>query len=53
VNSACCDVNLQRLWSAEAVESFDFDAFNTGDYYGAVSCSNLSFRWISAQFAGS
>ena len=24
------------LWSAEAVESFDFDAFNTGDYYGAV-----------------
>jgi len=29
-------VNLLRLWSAEAVESFDFDAFNTGDYYGAV-----------------
>ena len=28
--------NLLRLWSAEAVESFDFDAFNTGDYYGAV-----------------
>ena len=29
-------VNLLRLWSAEAVESFDFEAFNTGDYYGAV-----------------
>jgi starch phosphorylase len=29
-------VNLLRLWKSEAVESFDFDAFNTGDYYGAV-----------------
>lgn len=28
--------NLLRLWKAEAVESFDFQAFNTGDYYGAV-----------------
>ena len=28
--------NLLRLWKAEATESFDFDAFNTGDYYGAV-----------------
>ncbi len=28
--------NLLRLWKAEAVESFDFDAFNTGDYFGAV-----------------
>jgi len=28
--------NLLRLWSAEAVESFDFEAFHTGDYYGAV-----------------
>lgn len=28
--------NLLRLWKAEAVESFDFDAFNLGDYYGAV-----------------
>jgi starch phosphorylase len=28
--------NLLRLWKAEAVESFDFEAFNTGDYYGAV-----------------
>ena len=25
-----------RLWSAEAAESFDFAAFNVGDYYGAV-----------------
>ncbi len=29
-------VNLLRLWKAEAAESFDFDAFNVGDYYGAV-----------------
>jgi starch phosphorylase len=28
--------NRMRLWRAEAVESFDFAAFNTGDYYGAV-----------------
>jgi starch phosphorylase len=28
--------NTLRLWSAEAVESFDFDAFNKGDYYQAV-----------------
>jgi starch phosphorylase len=28
--------NLLRLWKAEAIESFDFDAFNVGDYYGAV-----------------
>jgi starch phosphorylase len=30
------NVNLLRLWSAEAVESFDFSAFNQGDYSGAV-----------------
>ncbi len=29
-------VNLLRLWKAEATESFDFAAFNTGDYLGAV-----------------
>ncbi len=29
--------NTLRLWSAEAVESFDFQAFNTGDYYEAVN----------------
>ena len=28
--------NTLRLWSAEAVESFDFQAFNAGDYYQAV-----------------
>jgi starch phosphorylase len=28
--------NTLRLWSAEACESFDFQAFNTGDYYEAV-----------------
>jgi starch phosphorylase len=30
-------VNLLRLWKSEAVESFDFTAFNKGDYYGAVN----------------
>ena len=29
-------VNLLRLWQAQATESFDFQAFNVGDYYGAV-----------------
>ena len=28
--------NNLRLWKAEAVESFDFTAFNHGDYYRAV-----------------
>jgi glycogen phosphorylase len=28
--------NNARLWKAEAVESFDFAAFNHGDYYRAV-----------------
>jgi len=28
--------NLLRLWKAEATESFDFRAFNVGDYFGAV-----------------
>lgn len=28
--------NRLRLWKAEAVESFDFAAFNHGDYYRAV-----------------
>jgi glycogen phosphorylase len=28
--------NTLRLWSAEATESFDFAAFNMGDYFGAV-----------------
>jgi starch phosphorylase len=29
--------NVLRLWKAEAPESFDFKAFNVGDYYGAVN----------------
>lgn len=29
-------VDLLRLWKSEAVESFDFQIFNEGDYYGAV-----------------
>jgi glycogen phosphorylase len=28
--------NTLRLWTAQAPESFDFDAFNSGDYLGAV-----------------
>ncbi|MER3433901.1 MAG: glycogen phosphorylase [Leptolyngbya sp. ERB_1_1] len=28
--------NTLRLWSAQAVDSFDFAAFNSGNYYGAV-----------------
>ena len=28
--------NTLRLWKAEARESFDFQEFNLGDYYGAV-----------------
>jgi starch phosphorylase len=34
--------NLLRLWRAEATESFDFDAFNVGDYYGAVDQKVMS-----------
>ncbi len=29
-------IDLLRLWKSEAVESFDFEAFNVGDYYKAV-----------------
>jgi starch phosphorylase len=40
------NVNLLRLWKAEPREAFDFGAFNTGDYYGAVeqmvAAQNLS-----------
>jgi len=28
--------NILRLWKAEAAESFDFEAFNVGDYFRAV-----------------
>jgi glycogen phosphorylase len=34
--------NTLRLWSAEAVESFDFQAFNVGDYYQAVDAKLVS-----------
>ncbi len=34
--------NLMRLWKAEASESFDFRAFNLGDYVGAVHSKVLS-----------
>ena len=40
------NVNLLRLWKSEARESFDLQAFNLGDYYGAVqqmvSAQNIS-----------
>lgn len=29
--------NTLRLWKSEAAESFDFQAFNQGDYFGAVN----------------
>jgi starch phosphorylase len=31
------NVSLLRLWKSEPRESFNFQAFNIGDYYGAVS----------------
>ena len=34
--------DLLRLWKSEAVESFDFQAFNVGDYYRAVDEKVLS-----------
>ncbi|MGB8224132.1 MAG: glycogen/starch/alpha-glucan phosphorylase [Polyangiales bacterium] len=30
------NMNMLRLWAAEAAETFDFESFNMGDYYGAV-----------------
>ena len=30
------NMNMLRLWAAEATETFDFGSFNVGDYYGAV-----------------
>jgi starch phosphorylase len=46
VRGVACDIpvpgfrvntcNTLRLWKSEAVESFDFEEFNTGDYFGAV-----------------
>jgi len=34
--------NTLRLWAAEAPESFDFEAFNAGDYVGAVQEKMMS-----------
>jgi starch phosphorylase len=34
--------NTLRLWKSEAVESFDFQDFNVGDYYGAVQAKVVS-----------
>jgi starch phosphorylase len=34
--------NTLRLWKSEAVESFDFQDFNVGDYYGAVQAKLVS-----------
>jgi starch phosphorylase len=34
--------DLLRLWKSEAVESFDFEAFNVGNYYRAVDEKVLS-----------
>ncbi|WP_036530350.1 glycogen/starch/alpha-glucan phosphorylase, partial [Neosynechococcus sphagnicola] len=34
--------NTLRLWTAEATESFDFEKFNRGDYYGAVNDKVIS-----------
>lgn len=34
--------NTLRLWKAEAPESFDFAAFNRGDYFGAVGEKTIS-----------
>lgn len=31
------NASLLRLWEAEATSSFDFQAFNVGNYYGAVN----------------
>jgi starch phosphorylase len=36
------NVNMLRLWKAEACESFDFSAFNIGDYYRAVEAKVAS-----------
>ncbi|ELR97061.1 glycogen/starch/alpha-glucan phosphorylase [Gloeocapsa sp. PCC 73106] len=39
-------VNTLRLWKAEAPESFDFEAFNQGEYFRAVEaktqCENIT-----------
>ncbi len=34
--------NVLRLWQSEAVEELDFEAFNQGDYFGAVEDKVIS-----------
>ena len=34
--------NTLRLWKAESPDAFDFEAFNQGDYYGAVNSKIVS-----------
>ncbi len=34
--------NTLRLWKAEAPDAFDFEAFNQGNYYGAVNSKIVS-----------
>jgi starch phosphorylase len=36
------NTNFLRLWKAEATHSFDFQAFNVGDYYRAVQEKTVS-----------
>ncbi|HIK44844.1 MAG TPA: glycogen/starch/alpha-glucan phosphorylase, partial [Leptolyngbyaceae cyanobacterium M65_K2018_010] len=36
------NVNLLRLWKAEASEAFNLHAFNAGDYFGAVAEKMIS-----------
>ncbi len=36
------NANLLRLWKSEASESFDFQSFNQGDYYGAVEAKVIA-----------
>ncbi|TNF98615.1 MAG: glycogen/starch/alpha-glucan family phosphorylase, partial [Gammaproteobacteria bacterium] len=36
------NANLLRLWKSEAPESFDFQAFNVGDYYSSVNKNVMS-----------
>jgi glycogen phosphorylase len=52
VKGVACDIpvpgfrvptcNTLRLWKSEAVESFNLEDFNTGDYYGAVGQKVIS-----------
>jgi len=36
------NANLLRLWHSQATESFDFNAFNAGDYYKAVEAKSAA-----------